>query len=340
MYYFKTITIVSFLFVSIGNLQAKKVKFTVDMRNQIVDTAGVHITGDFQDEAGYIGGDWITNTALMLQEIADTNIYSVVVDIPAFRHYEFKYVNGDQGYQQEFVPLESRVNYNFLDNRWIYIDSLSNDTQSLAPVRFGENAPNTKNLIRLYVDMQNETINSNGVHVTGAFQSWNPATTQMFSFDGMVYEYIFYVDSGNVATEREFKFLNGNAIGDYELLAGWCANQNGFRSVIAPRDTMMPVVCYTFCAACSTVGIAESIIENPTKVMPNPSNGVFKLEFGNSDARLIQVYDIFGKNILTQVSENENSLKLNLTEKAAGLFSVVIYNVSDGSLEIIKVVTE
>ncbi|MBK8686725.1 MAG: hypothetical protein IPN26_18020 [Bacteroidetes bacterium] len=48
----------------------------------------------------------------------------MVVDLPAFAKYEYKFLNGDQGYEVEVVPEESRANYNLSDNRWIYVDSL------------------------------------------------------------------------------------------------------------------------------------------------------------------------------------------------------------------------
>ena len=109
------------------NVSAKKVKFAVDMTGQIINTTGIHISGDFQTIAGFPGGDWASNTTPLTQE-GTTDIYSIVVDIPAFAKYEYKFLNGDQFYEAEFVPVESRVGYNFDDNRWIYVDSLADDT--------------------------------------------------------------------------------------------------------------------------------------------------------------------------------------------------------------------
>ena len=86
------ILLVSVLMV--GTAYGKKVKFSLDMTGNVIDTNGIHITGDFQEEAGYVGGDWQPNTTEMLNE-AGTNIYSVTVSIPAFTKYEFKFLNGD-----------------------------------------------------------------------------------------------------------------------------------------------------------------------------------------------------------------------------------------------------
>jgi len=84
------------LILSFSIVNAKKVKFSVDMTGQTISSYGVHVSGDFQTLAGYSGGDWASNTTLMAQE-ADTNIYSIVVDIPAFKKYEYKFLNGING---------------------------------------------------------------------------------------------------------------------------------------------------------------------------------------------------------------------------------------------------
>ncbi|MBL0105706.1 MAG: hypothetical protein IPP51_19130 [Bacteroidetes bacterium] len=106
---------------------AKKVKFAVDMTGIVINVTGMHISGDFQTEIG-LQNDWVSDSTSLYQESADTNIYSIVVDLPAFRLYEYKFLNGDQFYEAEFVPIESRVGYNFDDNRWLYVDSLGDDT--------------------------------------------------------------------------------------------------------------------------------------------------------------------------------------------------------------------
>src|SRR6185436_15682419 len=146
-----------FLFLLVAGISvAKKVKFAVDMTGQVLNVTGVHIGGDFQTLAGFAGGDWMPGTTPMTQETGDTNIYSIVVDIPAFTKYEYKVINGDQWYEAEFVPLESRVGYNFNDNRWLWVDSLSNDTTFVGALLFSGNAPAGLKLLRVVVDMQNE----------------------------------------------------------------------------------------------------------------------------------------------------------------------------------------
>lgn len=330
----KRFFILCFLFAAVS-VSAKKVKFQVNMEAWLVDSLGIHVTGDFQDEAGF-AADWDPGTTAMIQDASDTNIFWAVVDIPAFRAYEFKYVNGIFGYQQEFVPFESRVNYNFIDNRWIYVDSMANDTQTIAPVRFSGNAPAGKNLVRFYVDMSNETVSGNGVHVATSMNSWSTTAARMYSFDGDVWEYIGYADSGQ-SVAREYKFLNGSTSGNFELLAGWCANTNGNREVIAPRDTMLPVICYTFCAACSTVGVQE-FSSGGFSMMPNPASDHTELVFTSAEERIVSVIDQRGREVIFAQTSLSNFF-LSTEDLAPGIYYVRTMD-SSGKAGIQKLVVE
>src|SRR5687768_14797745 len=131
--------------ILISPLHAKLVKFSVDMNGDSVSVNGMHIVGDFQDEAG-LGPDWDPGTAPMTRE-GLTNIYSIVVNIPAFRVYEYRFVNGDQTYEAEIIPDTARVNL-FQDNRWIYIDSTANNVFDIGAIIFAKNAPAGKKLLR------------------------------------------------------------------------------------------------------------------------------------------------------------------------------------------------
>ncbi len=142
------------LLLCTGLVFAKRVKFAVDMTGQTISPNGVHVSGDFQTEAGF-PTDWDSKSTVLTKETG-TDIYSVEVNIPAFRKYEYKYVNGDQFYEVEFVPEKSRVGYDFNDNRWIYIDSVRSDLTLMPVLLFGGNAPAGKRMVKFVVDMQNQ----------------------------------------------------------------------------------------------------------------------------------------------------------------------------------------
>ncbi len=105
------------------------------MKGTAVDSNGVHVVSTFQAYLGASSNFNLTATKLN-KETADTNIYSLVVDIPAFQEYEYKFVNGNKSYQIEYVPYDARVLYHNIDNRWFWLDSTKNDTTNLGAVYY------------------------------------------------------------------------------------------------------------------------------------------------------------------------------------------------------------
>ena len=312
---------------------AKKVKFAVDMSAETINTTGIHVFGDFQDEAGFALGDWQSNTTTLTQEGA-TNIYSIVVDIPAFRMYEYKFLNGDQSYEVEFVPNESRIGYNFDDNRWLYVDSIADDTTFIGNMVFGGNAPVGLTLVRFLVNMQNETVSTDGVHLAGNFQNWNTAAIRLYSFGANVYEIIAYVTAGTY----EYKFYNGNTVGTEEIIPGLCS-VNSHREVQATADIVLNTVCFGACTDCA-VGIAEAQLFNSLKLMPNPTTA-FSMLMMNDDSNFhnIIITDVTGRLINRYDSYLLNSLRIEEGSLEKGLYFVSVQNATKTNASI-KLVIE
>jgi hypothetical protein len=320
----KKIIIISVLLTINSFAFAKKVKFSVDMTGLLKSSLGMHISGDFQTLAGFAGGDWMPNTTPLAQEVSDTNIYTIVVDIPAFRKYEYKFVNGDQFYEAEFVPIESRVGYNFDDNRWIYIDSLANDTTSIGAIRFSQNAPKGYHLLRLLVDLRNEpAFDPAGTHVAGSFQGWSPTNNIMYKLNDTIEELIVYVDT--LATSAQFRYINGNTFAGYETVPGTCSTA-GNRDFLIPKDTVLTVVCFSNCSACVGVGIAEISSSENLKLYPNPTNDHATLEFENSNERNIQITDILGNIVRSYPNYSESILQIEKNNLSNGVYFISIIN--------------
>lgn len=311
----KIIFLAAFFITSIAN--AKVVHFVVDMSQQIVNVTGVHIVGDFQTIAGYSGGDWNSGTTIMTQMTSDTNMYEVFVDIPAFAKYEYKFVNGDQFYEAEFVPVESRVGYNFNDNRWIYVDSIANDTSYVGALMFAGNAPANKFLIRYLVDLSMEpAVNSAGVHLISDYQAFNPLTNILYSFGANVYEVINYVDVGFY----QYKYVNGNTLSDVELVPASCSSQLGNRGVAATTDIVLPVDCFSGCAACSISALSDNLHAS-FNLFPNPAYDFLAVQFENEKERQIQIYDTKGKLVSDFVSSNSVE-RITVSALDAGLYII------------------
>jgi hypothetical protein len=305
--------------VSSLSLSAKKVMFQVDMTGVPVNVTGVHITGDFQVAAGFGGNNFDCNVMGMSPSSFDTNIYQLLVDVPAFQKYEFMFVNGDQCYEVEFVPSASRANYNFSDYRWIFIDSLNSDTTYLAPVRFSQNAPQNLTLIRFRVNMQNEaSISPAGVHTAGDFQGWNTTINRLYSFANNVYEWIAYVDTGNYV----FRYYNGNTPISSENVPTPCG-VSGNRTVYVTQDTVMDIMCFSSCTLCWPNSTTTNNL-NTTRISPNPGEGVFQLE-AVMDGEL-HCYDLTGRCVYKQaVRSGLNSFQT--PNGLQGVYTVrVVYN--------------
>lgn len=314
------------LFLFASQIHAKKVKFSVDMTGQNVSINGVHIVGDFQALAG-LGADWDPATALMNKE-GTTNIYSIIVNIPAHRKYEYRFVNGDLSYEAEFVPNESRVGYNFVDNRWLYVDSLANDTTFAGAIMYSGNAPSGKTLVRYKLNTNHlGSVPASGFHVAGSFQNFDPTKIKLCSFGNGIYEIIQYVNNGSY----QHKFYNGNTTVSAENLPGSCTS-SGNRTLTVTKDTVLAEVCFSECLTCQDVGINtnNTTIFN-AMVYPNPAANSITISLPTVSQSYLIISDISGKQLLAEpLNEKENKIQLNNFEP--GVYFVRITNAATGQI--------
>lgn len=311
---YKKLIIIALLFTNLAF--AKQVKFSVDMTGQTISPNGVHVYGNFQDEAGF-PADWDSETTLMTKEGA-SNIYSVTVNIPAFRTYEYKFVNGDKSYEIEFVPEKSRVGYDFNDNRWIYVDSSSTDVTNLPALLFGGNAPAGHWMIRFRVDTKTSGINiTNGLSVVGNFNNWKAKTDHMVSFAFRVFECLVYVDSAKF----EYLFANGST---NEQITGNCINNNSNRFIKINSDTVLAEVCYGQCIDCIESVSPQTKAINYASVYPNPTRGNSILKF-NTDHKnyKVSIKDYTGREVIN-FDKISKELSINTTTWNKGLYFINI----------------
>ena len=311
---------------------AKKVKFAVDLTGQPISPNGVHITGDFQEIAGFPGGDWTSDGTPLTQE-GTSSIYSIIIDLPAFRKYEYKFVNGDQFYEAEFIPIASRVGYDFNDNRWIYVDSTSSDTSFIVAIRFGENAPEGKKMIRLLVDMKNEGSSPEGVFVNANLPNWNENQSILYRFIDNIYEAIFFVDAGLF----EYQFVNGRMNPKLETVPNDCAI-NHYRSINIESDTVLSGVCFSSCTACNTTS-TDHINTNleVIEISPNPAKDIIICNFNNHFAGTVELLNPLGQSITSYMSIGLNSLTIDVSSLKSGVYFIRYKNEKNKVYQIKKV---
>ena len=228
---------------SCPEINENSVTFSVDMSLENVNNSGVYITGDFMNHLGY--ADWSTDI-LQLSNEEGSNVYSItLLGIPN-GSYNYKFINGNSwGYDENLSGLPCSISDGF--GSFIRTFSITTGTTQVGPFCYEECEDCDFPVSVLFkVDMTNEAISPNGVHIAGEFQNWDPSANQMSDDDGDgVFELGFEINVGTY----EFKFINGNdwdgMANDNESIPSSC-NVNGNREIVLSSDTIIQY-CYNQC---------------------------------------------------------------------------------------------
>ncbi|RKY55184.1 MAG: hypothetical protein DRP93_03840, partial [Candidatus Neomarinimicrobiota bacterium] len=107
--------------------------------------------------------------------------------------------------------------------------------------------------VTFQVNMEEETVSGNGVHLAGNFNDWNLSATEMLDADG---NDIYTVTVSLYADEfYTFKYINGNAWGFEEIVPEECraSNSTNRYEYIGDVDYSIDVVCFGSCTDCGTL---------------------------------------------------------------------------------------
>ncbi|MBN1340484.1 MAG: T9SS type A sorting domain-containing protein [Bacteroidales bacterium] len=232
-------------FIACSAVMAVEVTFRVDMSLQTVPPEGVHIAGSFQ---GWNPG----GTAMIL---TSNNIYEYTAGFTEGESLEYKYINGDAWGEDESVPPECAQN----NNRYLTVPA--NDT-ILVAVCFGSCAPCGSPVnITFKVDMSEQTVSPNGVHIAGSFQGWNPGSTEMTDMGNGLYSHTITLSAGEYV---EYKYINGNDWTGEEQVPAACGVSNGVggynRFYTVPNaNTTLNEVCFGSCNPCGYIPVEVDI---------------------------------------------------------------------------------
>ncbi|HPX76619.1 MAG TPA: T9SS type A sorting domain-containing protein [Bacteroidales bacterium] len=130
------------------------------------------------------------------------------------------------------------------------------------------------------------------------------------------------------ATDAEYQWLdcnNNNAAIDGETNQSFTATQNGSYAVEVMQNNCIDTsVCY----AITTVGILESTFSNNITIYPNPTDGMFKIDLGESLPEFtVSITDVSGKVLRKYAYKNVQILELNLDVQPG----VYMLNISAGN---------
>ncbi len=238
-----------FLLFGLSSLQSQTnaVTFRVDMSAETVAGSGVHIAGSFQSVAG-LGSNW-NPAATLVPDLDGDGIYEITVSLPPGA-YEYKFINGNAWGMDENPPSDCSIGNN--NNREVTVGN----TALVLPAHPFNGCISR---LRFAVNMSNQTVSPEGVHVMGNFQqaagftqNWDPASTAMQDLNGDgTYELELTMPFGNY----QYVFVNGDASANAESLSGACSepgdNGSPVRKVnFASGTDNAPVFCFNTCDNC------------------------------------------------------------------------------------------
>ena len=284
-------------------IETLNITFAVDMSSEMVDAAGVHLAGSFNG---------FSPTATPMTD-SGNGIYEANLDVPQNTEITYKYINGNDFATAENVPFECGIDDGFGGYNRNYVTMTSDVV--LAPVCFGEcdadcdtGGGETINMT-FRVDMFEQFVDPNGVHLAGSFNGFSPTATPMTDAGNGIYEANLNVPQNSQIT---FKYINGNNFATSETVPFECGEEDGFGGYNRFYNTTTSAVslnpvCFSSCDPCVIDNINE-VLKTELKVGPNPieSEGIVTIIGG--DLTDVYLMDLTGRTWKLDVNNNNAKL--------------------------------
>ena len=303
---------------NISCTQYSNVTFQVDMNK---------VTQSFTTpEVNGFWNNWCGNCNAMSDPDGD-NIWTVTLPLEVGSYQEFKYSADGWSIQEMNDPTASCTNGNATYTNRVLTVPASDTT---LPVVCWSSCDACSIEVTFNVNMAwevaNGVISTDGIHVAGSFQGWNPATTEMTDPDG---DGIYSVTVEMPLDQDLFyKFINGNSWNGAEAsgdLAA-CGTSDGFggynrNTAVGNADTSLAAVCFTKCYDCA-VSIDEAL--GNISLFPNPTSGGFTMERSELAGNIeVTVIGLQGQLLLaTEWAAGQSELNIDLSDLAAGVYMV------------------
>ena len=312
-----------------------EVTFRVDMSEQTVSGDGIHLAADFQG--------W--DPAADEMTLTGDNIYELSFNLNVGEHYQYKFINGNTWDGEETVPAECGED-NGVGGYNRFIDVPDYDT-ILPAFCFSSCSPcdttPDQYIVTFQIDMSEETIAAEGVHLAGSFQGWDPGTTPLTLVEDNIYATDVTLYEGYM---YEYKFINGNTWDGAETVPEECGvddGQGGYnRYIEVPgADTTLTALCFSSCDTCITIGIDERNVEVAANlcVYPNPFDNEFILVYtGNEAAEMeVELFNTLGKKMVSmekKVVEYDSEWLIPSTEELPdGIYFISVKLTMNGKTE-------
>lgn len=297
---------------------AKYVRFAVNMKGSgMLNSNDAYMTSTFQDEIG-MGGDLTHGYLHLTQSTVDTNIYYATFNIPAFQLFEYQFEMGIAGYDLENIPVESQSLAN--GYRWLYVDSVANDTLLMPAVFYSGNNTATDTLYRFKVNMSNEVVTANDVRIGGSFQN---TLAKMYSFGNGIYEYMAWLTPNAAVT---YKYYNGNN-SNPETVPNSCSSSGNREINSVTNAQILPIVCFGSCVNCYPLNTTNVNKNNGITLSPNPMSTNATITFNDlASSHSISIVDIYGRTIKYYKNITTNSFSIEKEMMPASCYFLQIVN--------------
>jgi hypothetical protein len=283
------------------------VTFKVDMKLETVSPNGVHLYGSVQ---GY-------NPSTTLMTNTGNAIYEVTLVLDTSTEFYYAFVNGNTLGEVEVVPTPCNTGLAGLRE----FTSGNSGTQTLGPFCYEscDPCPVLDYNITFVVDMSQETISGNGVHIAGTWNSFSASADAMTHAGGGIYT---HTESLTENTTVEYVFVNGNTSGDFETVPGPC-NVNSHRSLLVPGSvTTLPEVCFGSCVDC-VVGIGD-VTKNDLVIRPTLATDYITLDVTDLGDFTYYVVDQNGREVTSGMVAQTDQVVLGTVDYSSGMYTVIV----------------
>ena len=189
------------------------------------------------------------------------------------------------------------------------------------------------------VDLNDQTVSSDGVHVAGDFQEWSPNSTAMTDDDGDgIYEITVAINGGSTI---QYKYVNGNDWGQNECNGsdsgcGECGvgdNHDGHnRESTIPTDVygyLLPAYKFNSCEITAEATNTEEAISTikGIEISPNPFNSSTRVIIENPTflGHNLMITDLAGK-VVQNYYDVKNIVEIERNNLDAGMYLIVLKN--------------
>jgi len=199
----------------------------------------------------YIGSDWAgweLNKFQMLTDVNHDSIFEATLYLPSGESYNYRYStsNADWGHFESMVGTPCGSGGSLAD-RNIVVPQASTILPVVCFGQCDDCGSTIRTDLTLSVDMTGTTVSPDGVHVTGNFNNWNPASLELTDGNGdNIYDITIPVIPN---LDYVYQFLNGKTTNDAEVVFGTCEFRGKRRVTVYSEPLSVPVVKFGSCNA-------------------------------------------------------------------------------------------